>query len=324
MSPNTIYLHADVCMHMGPETPHIRPRMLHWDSVFQRCDCSVWMSNKGVMHSDDSRGSWFYGARRRWNSRRARHTPFPHFHQNYSVWLHRRHSTALKCDLMWRRSWNWHTGSSLMLLRLLLQIWSHDCVLDFQPTSQSCWPGSRTTKTMRKQCLVFFFIYAVAIKAENQSKLDLINRKEHVCCWAGRNQTSLQTEAMPTGFISEQSISILFISGFPRLDPELSQENTRAEALRRNLKLISSHTDSNSIRRCTIPSAKAALPKTFIHLMWNKWPSNLKCFNLISFFSPRFTGNLVSHCCSLHKTHRWSRLAVPSTSRRKMCSNRCQ
>lgn len=129
---------------------------------------------------------------------------------------------------------------------------------------------------------------------------------------------------MLTEFISEQSISILFISSFPRPYPELSQENTLAEALRRNLKLISSHTDSNSIRYYTISSAKAVLTKKFIHLMWNKWPSNLKCSNLISFFRPRFTGSLVSHCCSLHKTHWWSTLAVTSISRLKMCSNCCQ
>lgn len=33
MSPNTIYLHTDVCMVMGPllliQKPHIHPRMLH-------------------------------------------------------------------------------------------------------------------------------------------------------------------------------------------------------------------------------------------------------------------------------------------------------
>lgn len=120
-------------------------------------------------------------------------------------------------------AWNWHTGHPWCCCFSYCKCGHNDCMLDFQPTSQSCWPGSRIIKTMRlNSFMVFFFLYAVAIKAENQSNLDLINRKEHVYFWAGLNQTSLQMEATLAEFISEQKyFNLIYI--------QLSQASSRAE-----------------------------------------------------------------------------------------------
>lgn len=169
--------------------------MLHWDSVFQpkekRCDCFVWMSNKGVTHSDDSRRSRFYGAQRSWNSRRARHTPFSHFHHNYSVWLHRRHSTVFKCHLILRQSnvfsWNWHTGHPWCCCFSYCKSGHNDCMLDFQPTSQSCWPGSRIIKTMRLNSFLVFFIHSC-----NQGRKSIKpgpNQQERTYWFLGRTKS---------------------------------------------------------------------------------------------------------------------------------------
>lgn len=105
MSPNTIYLHTDVCMNMGPllliQTPHIHSKMLHCDSVSQPKKNAVivrygWDKKKSRTETTVG-GLGFMGPRDK-NSRCSGHTPFPQVHRHYSEWLHSRHFS------FWKRS----------------------------------------------------------------------------------------------------------------------------------------------------------------------------------------------------------------------------
>lgn len=78
-------------------------------------------------------------------------------------------------------------------------------MLYFEPTSQSCWPGCRVIVFM-----LVFFLYTVAIKADNQSNLGLIKRKEHFCFWVGLHETSIHTETTLTNDLFQNKVFPLF------------------------------------------------------------------------------------------------------------------
>lgn len=173
--------------------PHTSQNASLWfcfPAMEKRCDCSVWMRYKGVTHLDDSRRSRFYGAQRRWTSRRSRHTPIPQFHHNCSVRLYRRHSIVFECDLMIRKSnvfrWNWYTVThnvtvlptvnliTVQLLRLMIEM---HAVLQTSLPELLAWLQSHRLRPWGKQ---LFYMQLQSRQKINQTWIESTGKNKFV------------------------------------------------------------------------------------------------------------------------------------------------